>query len=262
MRLQAPAHWSRIDVISDLHLQASDALTFAAWQQHLRYTDADAVFILGDLFEVWVGDDVLAQGDSFEAQCAQVLRQASAHLAIYLMHGNRDFLLAQQFCDAAHSNLLDDPSLLAFGDQRFLLTHGDALCLADTEYMAFRASVRKATWQQEFLAKPLTERQDIARSLRAHSEAHKRAQSTYADADGPTALAWLEAADATHLLHGHTHQPATHVLADGHLRMVLSDWDLQAQPARAEVLRLRLADDRAEVSLQRLPPCSATSPIP
>ncbi|MDO9165605.1 MAG: UDP-2,3-diacylglucosamine diphosphatase, partial [Rhodoferax sp.] len=241
-----------VDFISDLHLQASDAATFEAWQAFMQTTRADAVFILGDLFEVWVGDDVIDgkaccdaitpdQGPGFEARCAQVLRAASRRLDIFFMHGNRDFLLGQSFAKACALTLLDDPTVLDFDGQRWLLSHGDALCLDDTDYMQFRATVRGASWQQDFLAKPLTERQEIARALRTQSETRKSSGVTYADVDTMAACDWLHTAQASTLIHGHTHKPADHTLSNGLQRIVLSDWDAAAMPPRAEVLRLSVA---------------------
>jgi UDP-2,3-diacylglucosamine hydrolase len=242
--LQAPASWRQIDFISDLHLQASEVATVRAWQDYMQSTRADAVFILGDMFEVWVGDDVIRdapdpdQASGFETDCAQVLKAASRRLAIFFMHGNRDFLLGPAFARTCGMTLLDDPSVLDFAGQRWLLSHGDALCLADTDYLQFRAQVRSAPWQQAFLAKPLAERQAIARGLRAQSEARKRSAVSYADVDTEASRDWLHTAHASTLIHGHTHKPADHDLADGLRRIVLSDWDAAATPRRAEVLRL------------------------
>ncbi len=246
--LQAPAAWRTVDFISDLHLSAEQPETFTAWQRYLVDTPADAVFMLGDIFEVWVGDDVLVeaparkdtQEQSFERQCAAVMAAAGKRLALFFMHGNRDFLVGPQLMAQCQMRLLDDPTVLAFGSQRWLLSHGDALCLDDVDYLTFRAQVRSPDWQAAFLAKPLAERQAIARALRARSEARKKTDAVYADVDATAASAWLKAAGATTLLHGHTHRPGQHVLGSGQQRLVLSDWDLQAQPPRAEVLRLNL----------------------
>ncbi len=240
--LPAPPHWRHVDVISDLHLQAGEPATFRAWQDFMQTTRADAVFILGDLFEVWVGDDVIdaAPTPGFEARCVQVLQHAAQRLDIFLMHGNRDFLLGAAFAKACNLTLLDDPAVLDFAGQRWLLSHGDALCLADTDYLQFRAKVRNPPWQQDFLGKPLSERQDIARALRAQSEARKRSGETSADVDADLKATcdWLRTAHATTLIHGHTHKPADHDLGNGWKRIVLSDWDAAATPPRAEVLRL------------------------
>jgi UDP-2,3-diacylglucosamine hydrolase len=235
--LIAASSWRAIDFISDLHLQASELATFNAWQRYMQTTPADAVFILGDLFEVWVGDDVL-QARGFEHQCAQVIQQTAARAPTFFMHGNRDFLAGNGLMTSSNTTLLNDPTVLNFNDQRWLLSHGDALCLDDTAYMAFRQQVRSAGWQQTFLAKPLAERQAIARGLRQQSEARKQSGAEYADVCPQAARQLLLKAGASTLVHGHTHKPATHDLGDGLQRVVLSDWDALAKPPRAEVLRL------------------------
>ena len=237
MELTAGPSWQAVDFISDLHLQASEPATFTAWQRYMQTTPADAVFMLGDLFEVWVGDDVL-QERGFEHQCAQVIEQTAAREPTFFMHGNRDFLVGSGLMTACNTTLLHDPTVLSFNDQRWLLSHGDALCLDDTAYMAFRQQVRSANWQQAFLAKPLAERQAIARGLRQQSEARKQTGAGYADVDAEAARQLLLQANASTLIHGHTHKPASHDLGKGLQRVVLSDWDATANPPRAEVLRL------------------------
>jgi UDP-2,3-diacylglucosamine hydrolase len=235
--LAAPAAWRAIDFISDLHLQPSDRDTFDAWRRYMEATPADAVFILGDLFEVWVGDDA-AVAPGLAAECGDVLRATAAHAALFFMPGNRDFLVGKRFLEDAQTTLLEDPTVLQFDGRRWLLTHGDALCLGDTEYMGFREQVRSAAWQQEFLAKPLAQRQAIARALRQQSEDRKSGGSDYGDVDGAAALAWLDAAQAHALVHGHTHRPGDHLLGERGWRAVLSDWDAAAEPPRQQVLRL------------------------
>jgi UDP-2,3-diacylglucosamine hydrolase len=205
---------------------------------------ADALFILGDLFEAWVGDDA-AQIAGFEQQCADVLRQTAQRLPVFFLAGNRDFLVGDGLAQATGLTILPDPTVLAFGTKRWLLSHGDALCLADTEYLAFRAQVRQAAWQQAFLAQPLAARQQVARGMRAESEQLKRTGRDYADVDTTAALQWLQAAGAQVLVHGHTHKPAEHALDPTHRRIVLSDWDAAAVPPRLEALRLH-ADGRSE----------------
>ena len=245
--LPALPAWRTVDFISDLHLHASEPATFSAWQHYMQSTPADAVFILGDLFEVWVGDDALGAdlsapltglNSSFEDRCARVMGEASGRLALHFMPGNRDFLVGQALMDLCHTRLLPDPGVLTFAGQRWLLSHGDALCLDDVDYMAFRQQVRSPAWQQAFLAKPLPERQAIARGIRQQSEARKQSGATYADVDTRAARQWLAAAHARTLIHGHTHKPATHDLGDGFKRVVLSDWDAAAPVPRADVLRL------------------------
>ena len=246
--LAAPSHWRTVDVISDLHLQASESATVAAWQRYLQTTEADALFILGDLFEVWVGDDAIHEPGSFEAQGCAALQAAAQRLPVYFMQGNRDFLAGPAFLAHCGITGLADPTVLVFQGQRFVLSHGDLLCLDDVDYQRFRVQARSAEWQQRFLAQPLATRRTQARGIRQESEARKHSGATYADVDTPAAIAWLQAAGAHTLIHGHTHHPATHPLAPGLQRVVLSDWDLAAHPPRAEVLRL------SATGLQRLPP--------
>lgn len=233
----APAAWRTVDFVSDVHLHPEDPATHAGFVRYLEQTPADAVFLLGDIFEVWVGDDAATPG-SFEAGIAAHLRRASATRALFFLHGNRDFLMGEGFLCAAGVTLLDDPCLLQFHGRRWLLSHGDSLCLGDTDYQRFRARVRDPAWQAAVLAKPLDERQALGRTMRQASESHKAADTDYADADLAMTEAWLTEADATTLIHGHTHRPADHALPGGGTRIVLSDWDLQAMPPRAEALRI------------------------
>lgn len=238
--LAAPADWTAIDFISDLHLAEDTPRTFEAWAAHLRDTPASAVFILGDLFEVWIGDD--ARHTGFEARCADVLAEAASRRPVAFMCGNRDFLVGAELLRECGVMALPDPTvLIAFGE-RLLLSHGDALCLDDVEYQRFREQVRSRGWQREFLARPLDERAQIARSMRAHSEQRKRgmAPADWSDIDKATAVRWMHEAQAPTLIHGHTHRPAHEDLAPGYVREVLSDWDLDhAGAPRAEVLRLK-----------------------
>lgn len=263
-QLEAPARWRCLDFISDLHLQTSEPATFDAWCAYMQTTRADAVFILGDLFEVWVGDDVvadskdeLAPSANFENRCAQVLRSAADRLDLFFMHGNRDFLLGPAFAARCRMTQLEDPTLLYFGGQSWLLSHGDALCLSDTDYMQFRTQVRSAQWQQDFLAKPLTQRRGIALGLRQQSETRKRSAMVYADLDPQASHDWLKAAQAQTLIHGHTHKPGKHALDDGLSRIVLSDWDAGATPPRAEILRLTL-QAASGITVHRLPATAAS----
>jgi UDP-2,3-diacylglucosamine hydrolase len=237
--LQAPASWRTLDFISDLHLQATEPATFDAWRAYMRDTPADVVFILGDLFEVWIGDDS-ADEPGFAADCAAVLQATSTRVPVFFMHGNRDFLVGNGFLAACRTTLLTDPTVLGFASERWLLTHGDALCLDDRDYMRFRAEVRTAKWKHDFLSKPLVQRQAIAKGLREQSEQSKRNAVEYADVDSAAANAWLQAADAQVMIHGHTHRPADHVLGERR-RVVLSDWDASAQPPRLQALRLSAA---------------------
>jgi len=244
--LTARPQWQCVDLISDLHLQASQAQTFEAWRAHMHNTPANAVLLLGDVFEVWVGDDAVAS-DPFLQACAQVLRQASRRLTVGFMPGNRDFLVGPAFLNGCSVQSLQDPTVLIWDAQRIVLSHGDALCLADEAYQRFRAVARTPPWQTQFLAKPLHERLAMAQAMRAQSEAHNQSMSSFADADPAMTQQWLQACDSLHLVHGHTHRPADHLVENlpGARRQVLSDWHVADGLRRAQVLRL-YADGRTE----------------
>jgi UDP-2,3-diacylglucosamine hydrolase len=237
-----------VELISDLHLQPSAPATFEAWRRYMAQVGADALFILGDLFEAWVGDDAAQQG-GFEASCAQVLRETAQRLPLFFLVGNRDFLVGAGLAQATGMRLLQDPTVFAFGEQRWLLSHGDALCIDDHEYMAFRAQVRDPRWQQQFLAQPLATRQAIARGMRSESEQLKQSGREYPDVDAPTALQWLQAAGAPVLVHGHTHRQRDHELDAAHRRVVLSDWDADAVPPRLQALRITREGDVQRIGL-------------
>jgi UDP-2,3-diacylglucosamine hydrolase len=233
----APAAWNAIDFISDLHLAENTPLAFEAWAAHLRHTRADAVFILGDLFEVWVGDDMAEHG--FEARCVALLSEVAATKTVAFMAGNRDFLVGDAMLEQSGVLRLHDPSLLrAFGTQ-LLISHGDALCLDDTAYQRYRSVVRRPAFQRAFLSLPLSWRRAIGRGARRRSETlHTPGLGASIDVDAAAASGWLRAANAPTLVHGHTHAPASHELAPGVMRHVLSDWDLDRAPVpRAQVLR-------------------------
>lgn len=254
----APAHWQAVDLISDLHLHSADPETFSTLRRYLQAPlgeRAGALFILGDLFEVWVGDDAIApQPDdaqqperAFLREGIALLRAHSRHTPTFFLAGNRDFLLGSGALTQAGMSGLSDPTVLQFLGQRWLLSHGDALCLEDTDYQRFRQEVRSPDWQRAFLARPLAEREALAGDMRARSEARKQAlgndPALWADVDANAARQALQQASAHTLIHGHTHRPGEHALGfDDHgqalQRVVLSDWDARAHPPRAEVLRL------------------------
>ena len=253
--LQAPENWRTVDFISDLHLQEQEMATFEVWQTYMQNTTADAVFILGDLFEVWVGDDAVAH-HAFLQQCASVLKLCATTKHVAFIRGNRDFLVGNSFLHECHVQNLQDPTLLNFAAHKILLSHGDAGCLADTSYQEFRHMVRQETWQSTFLAKPLSERENIARQLRIQSELLKKdPQTIHADVDDGWTAQWLAQTEATCLIHGHTHRPADHRLSLGlglglaKTRHVLSDWDAAAPTPRAEVLRWHSTGKHERVSL-------------
>jgi len=213
---------------SDVHLSESDPATLAAFVDFLAHVApaASALYLLGDLFEYWVGDD---DDNALSQRIASALAALAAQgVAVYLMHGNRDFLIGQQFADAAHAQLLTDPYLIdAFG-QPLLLSHGDALCTDDLAYQQFRSTVRAPAWQQAFLARPLADRRAEVARIRAMSEAAKETKSMdIMDVNPQAVVALLEGWTGANLVHGHTHRPGRHVhpASDGdRIRWVLPDW--------------------------------------
>ncbi|RZI82637.1 MAG: UDP-2,3-diacylglucosamine diphosphatase [Rubrivivax sp.] len=235
----APPSWRCIDFVSDLHLHAGLPRTAQALAAHLRNTPADAVFILGDLFEAWVGDDMRQTG--FEADCTAMLADAGQRLHLGIMVGNRDFLLGDDMITACHAHALADPTILRAFSQNVLLTHGDALCLADQDYLRFRAQVRQAAWRDAFLSKPLSDRLMVARQMREASAKHQGQQTpdNWADVDEAAAGAWMTSGGTPVLVHGHTHRPESvpFGIASG-TRHVLSDWDFDGNHPRGDVLRL------------------------
>jgi UDP-2,3-diacylglucosamine hydrolase len=247
-QLEAPFGWRAVEFISDLHLSPATPLGTAAWRRYLRATDADAVLLLGDVFEVWIGDDA-ADTPGFEAAAADTLADSARRRWTGFMAGNRDFLLGDALLARSGVHRLADPTRLVFGGRHVLLSHGDLLCVGDTAYQRFRREVRASAWQQRFLAQPLAERAAQARAMRDASEQLKQRTSPadWADVDDHAAAQWLHEAGCSELIHGHTHRPGTVALGSGLRRHVLSDWDLD-QAQRAEVLRLT-----ADGALQRRP---------
>jgi UDP-2,3-diacylglucosamine hydrolase len=221
--------------ISDLHLapQAPGAsrifLDFLAG----RARRAEQLFILGDLFDVWPGDDCIddAQHGFHRTIVAALRALTDAGVRLSVMHGNRDFLLGNEFAHRSGANALPDPYVLSLPDWQFVLSHGDLLCTDDTDYQAFRAQVRDPVWRVAFLNKPLPERKAIASALRLQSENSKREKQLLAqhmmDVNPAATDDFLRLHGYATFIHGHTHHPATHDhMVDGiHVeRWVLADW--------------------------------------
>ena len=215
--------------ISDLHLcQSRPAINdlFARFIRDIA-SQAEALYILGDFFEYWAGDDDLAE--PFHQTIAQQLSTlAQSGTRLYLMHGNRDFLIGETFLHAAHLTLLPDPTLIDLYGQPTLLMHGDTLCSDDVDYQAFRSQVRQPDWQQQFLATPLAARKAQIEALRQRSEQEKSNKAAdIMDTNVDTVAATLRQFHYPRLIHGHTHRPNLHQHAlDGHTceRWVLTDW--------------------------------------
>ena len=219
--------------ISDLHLQPSHPHTRAAFFAFLeeRAMASQALYLLGDLFEYWAGDDDL--NEPFHETIVQALRKVSdAGVAIYWIAGNRDFLVGAGFAAAAGLTLLAEPHVAEIGGRRITLVHGDAQCTGDINYMAFRAQVRDPAWQAQFLAMPLAQRKAIIAGMREGSRAAHGSKSYEIMDVTPQAVSELYAATASDtIIHGHTHRPALH-LDGGKRRFVLPDWEPDDLPPR------------------------------
>ena len=226
--------------ISDLHLSADQPHSIAAFRRFVATLaqQAEALYILGDLFEYWAGDD--DRHDPFHAQVVSALHELSSRgIKIFLMHGNRDLLMGDALAQAAGGTLLDDPTLLELYGKPTLISHGDKLCTDDVEYQRFRALVRDAEFQKKFLAQPLAARKDYIEQLRRQSAAAKQGKdSAIMDVNLDAVAALLREHNYPRLIHGHTHRPMRHEhMVDGHRceRWVLGDWDNGANALRCDV---------------------------
>ncbi|MDR0634060.1 MAG: UDP-2,3-diacylglucosamine diphosphatase [Azoarcus sp.] len=215
--------------IADLHLSATCPETAAAFFGFLSgpARQAGSLFILGDLFEYWAGDDDVDSPFSRDV-CAALRAVAANGVAVFFMPGNRDLLAGNGFAAASHARMLPDPVLVRFGAQTLLLSHGDMFCTEDIAYQNYRRQVRDPAWQTGFLAQPLTTRREFIEKVRDQSETAKRttrAEIMDVNTDAVTNL--LRAHDYPSLIHGHTHRPGHHTyMLDGHRceRYVLADW--------------------------------------
>lgn len=223
--------------VSDLHLQEAHPRTTQAFYHFLdTYArHAKQLYLLGDLFEYWAGDDDLIT--PYNQQVTDALRQLSdAGVALFWIAGNRDFLVGSTFAEAAGLTLLSDPYIVTLGGRRMVLSHGDALCTDDVNYMAFRAQVRNPHWQQQFLALPLAQRKAIIAGARDESRKEQQTKSMDIMDVNQQAVAALFAETSTDtLIHGHTHRPALHLYSGPKTtlkRYVLSDWEFDAEKQR------------------------------
>lgn len=224
--------------ISDLHLEAERPEITRAFLHFLstRARTAQALYILGDFFEAWIGDDGM---DEFQHSIARALRELSDHgTRIYLMHGNRDFLIGQAFCREAGCTLLRDPSLIDLGGEKILLMHGDSLCTLDAAYMKLRRWLRNPLTLFILRNLPLASRHKLARKLRKESRAQTRMKaSEIVDVTPAEVEKIMRGKGVRILIHGHTHRPAVHELEiDGRpaRRIVLGDWDRQGWALEAD----------------------------
>lgn len=215
--------------ISDLHLCAKHPRGTQAFLHFLQNTapKAEALYILGDLLEYWAGDDDL--GDPFHRQIAHALRTLAVNgTHLFIMHGNRDFLMAGEWAAACHATLLPDPTLVDLYGTPTLLSHGDTLCTDDVAYQSYRNQVHDPAWQQQFLGQPLAQRKASIELLRARSENEKQHKSSsLMDVNDAAVVALLREYNYPRLIHGHTHRPNRHLhTVDGHSceRWVSGDW--------------------------------------
>jgi UDP-2,3-diacylglucosamine hydrolase len=218
-------------LISDLHLEQERPDISRAFLHFLesRASEAEALYILGDFFEVWIGDDAISP---FQRTIAQALRQLSdSGTRIYLMHGNRDFMIGQAFCREAGCSLLHDPSLVELGGEKVLLMHGDSLCTQDEAYMRLRRWLRNPLSLFILRNLPLAARRKLARKLRTESREQTRMKASDIVDVTPAEVPRIMAAHGVRtLIHGHTHRPAVHqleVAGQPARRIVLGDWDSQ-----------------------------------
>lgn len=216
-------HW----FISDLHLAPEETRITAGFLDFmLEPQDGDHLYILGDFFNYWLGDDV---PHPYIDNIKNVLKATTERgVKLFFMHGNRDFLIGEQFCKDTHITLLEDPSIITLNDEPVLLMHGDSLCTLDTEYMAFREMVRSQKWQAQFLGQSLEDRLAFANKARDESQkGNAIKEQTIMDVTKSEVDASLTKANVTRLIHGHTHRPAIHDFdLDGAnaQRIVLGDW--------------------------------------
>ena len=211
--------------ISDLHIDESRPHVLAGLHNLLSSSrdGVDAVYILGDLVEVWVGDD--DDGPAADA-IRETLARTAKHCALYVMPGNRDFLFRERFAADTGATLIEDPAVIDVDGHRALIAHGDAYCTGDTEYQNVRRQLRSEAWQNDVLAMGLAQRRALAAGLRAKSIAANENKAANIMDVTPAAIdAAMDAAGVDLMIHGHTHRPGIHRLPAGKRRIVLGDWD-------------------------------------
>ncbi|WP_028839602.1 MULTISPECIES: UDP-2,3-diacylglucosamine diphosphatase [Thermomonas] len=224
--------------VSDLHLDPARPDITALFGSFLdgEARGADALYILGDLFEAWVGDDDPSEAGALVADRLRAL--ADAGVPAYFIRGNRDFLLGEAYAARCGMTLLDDPTVVDLYGTPTLLLHGDLLCTDDTAYQQFRAQTRSPQWQAQFLAQPLAGRLAFAAQARAASQARygelvaKGMAETIGDVAPTTVQEWFARHGVQRMIHGHTHRPAFHDEGEGRSRIVLGDWYEQGSVLR------------------------------
>ena len=232
--------------VSDLHLDPERPAITELFGHFVdgEARDADALYILGDLFEAWVGDDDPSTAGAFVADRLRAL--ADSGVPVSFIRGNRDFLLGQEYAERAGMTILPDPAVVMLQGEPTLILHGDLLCTDDTTYQAFRAQTRDPRWQAQFLAQPLLARVAFAAQARAASKARygelqaSGQSETITDVTPATVREWFKRYGVRRMIHGHTHRPAIHDEGDGHTRIVLGDWYEQGSVLRVGASGARL----------------------
>ncbi len=248
--------------VSDLHLNPDLPKTTEVFFDFLRNhaLRTRSLYLLGDIFEYWAGDDDL--DDPFHRRVIDALRRVSDHgVSVNWIAGNRDFLVGETFAAACGMHLLTEPHVADIAGQRILLLHGDAQCTDDTSYMTFRAQVRDADWQRAFLDRPLAERKSIIAGMREGSRQAQRDKAMdIMDVNGAEISRLFDAYAVTLMIHGHTHRPQVHE-ADGRIRHVLPDWDCDTEAVRGGWIAIDAAGTIHRVDLAMLtPPVCSTAP--
>lgn len=227
--------------VADLHLDAAARpQTLALFEDFIagRARRAQALYILGDLFEAWVGDDDPSEAGAFVADKLRGL--TASGVPAYFIRGNRDFLLGADYAQRCGMTLLPDPAVVMLHGEPTLLLHGDLLCTDDVAYQQFRAQTRDPRWQAQFLAQPLQARLAFAAQARAASKARygelqaSGQSETITDVAPATVREWFQRYGVRRMIHGHTHRPAIHHEGDGNLRIVLGDWYEQGSVLRVD----------------------------
>lgn len=219
---------SEILFISDLHLTAERPLIIKLFNQFVneRAIHADALYILGDFFEYWIGDDDPA--DDFESIFGAFESLKKHNVPVYFMHGNRDFLIDTKFSEKTHCEIISDPTVININNHKIILLHGDSLCTKDIQYQEFKKLVRSTQWQQEFTAKPLSERKKIVEELRQTSQLETSSKNEeIMDAEQEAIDELLRTEQIHYMIHGHTHRPKVHhtmLNNEAVTRIVLGDW--------------------------------------
>lgn len=211
--------------ISDLHLSKEQPELLRLFLSFLAgpAAKADALYILGDLFEAWLGDDLILP--EYQPALDALRKLTNSGVPVYVMRGNRDFLLGEQFAVATGCTLIDDPTVIDLYGSPTLLMHGDLLCSDDVAYQQLRKQLRDKKWIAQFLAMPVQERIAFAQKLRQQSKQETSYKSeAIMDVNALTVNEYLKRYDSTQLIHGHTHRPAVQEYGDGSKRYVLGDW--------------------------------------